>query len=75
MKTFFYYGIDVDGISISGNLLAIDKKEAENKLNKRGIIVHSIRQKSNFLNIFRNSKKVLKKLSMTYPSYFLQDCL
>ena len=42
MKTFFYYGIDVDGISISGNLLAIDKIEAENKLNKRGIIVHSI---------------------------------
>ena len=62
MKTFFYYGIDVDGISISGNLLAIDKKEAENKLNKRGIIVHSIRQKSNFLNIFRNSKKSFEEI-------------
>jgi len=62
MRTYLYYGIDVDGSSVSGNLLAIDKIEAENKLHKRGIIVHSIRQKSSFLNIFRNNKRSFEEI-------------
>ena len=56
MKTFYYYGIDADGNSINGNFLAFNKTEAENKLNKRGIIVQSIRQKRSFIDFFKSNQ-------------------
>ena len=62
MKTFFYFGVDVDGNSTSGSLLALNKIEAEQNLSKRGIIVQSIKQKSNLLSLFKNSQRSFEEI-------------
>ena len=62
MKTFYYHGIDADGNSINGNLLAFNKTEAENKLNKRGIIVQSIRQKRSFIDFFKSNQRSFEEI-------------
>ena len=62
MKTFFYFGVDVDGNSTSGSLLALNKIEAEQNLSKRGIIVQSIKQKSSLLSLFKNSQRSFEEI-------------
>ena len=62
MKTFFYFGVDVDGNSTSGSLLALNKIEAEQNLSKRGIIVQSIKQKSILLSLFKNSQRSFEEI-------------
>ena len=62
MKTFFYFGVDVDGNTTSGSLLALNKIEAEQNLSKRGIIVQSIKQKSNLLSLFKNSQRSFEEI-------------
>ena len=62
MKTFFYFGVDVDGNPTSGSLLALNKIEAEQNLSKRGIIVQSIKQKSNLLSLFKNSQRSFEEI-------------
>ena len=64
MKNFFYNGINSQGKSIKGNLLAKNKKEALLIVNQKGIIVEKIFTKRNFLskiNIFSDSFEVFVK--------------
>ena len=64
MKNFFYNGINSQGKSIKGNLLAKNKKEALLIVNQKGIIIEKIFTKRNFLskiNIFSDNFEVFVK--------------